>query len=69
MFLGYTGIGKDVQGQSAYVEIVLPLCFRYASIMLPNEGGTNHIFENRDTCVWLARAQARAIIANVRIMM
>ena len=45
------------------------LYFRYASIMLPKKGGTNCIFDNRDMCVWLARAQARAITANVRILM
>ena len=47
------------------VKIVLPLYFGYASVMLPNAGGTNRIFENQEKCVWLARAQAGAIIDNV----
>ena len=49
-------------------SVMLPLCYRYVYIMLMNEGGTNHMFENRDTCVWLARAQERAIIAIVQIL-
>ena len=32
---------------------VWKLCFRYASVMLTNKGGTNSIFEKRDMCICL----------------